>query len=46
MVHPVPARRHALVDAVQALGLLEAGDLVLRGEPTDGYEEKINAQRD
>lgn len=43
VVHPVPAGRHALVDAVQALGLLEAGDLVLWGEPTDGYEEKTHS---
>lgn len=43
VVDPVPAGRHALVDAVQALGLLEAGDLVLWGEPTDGYEEKTHS---
>lgn len=43
VVHPVPARRHALVDAVQALGLLEAGDLVLRGESSDGYGEKTHS---
>lgn len=43
VVHPVPARRHALVDAVQALGLLEASDLVLWGEPTDGYKEKTHS---
>lgn len=38
MVHPVPPRWHALVDAVQAFSLLEAGDLVLGGEATDGWE--------
>jgi len=40
VVHPVLAGRHALVDAVEALGLGKAGDLVLRGEPTDGWKEK------
>lgn len=37
VVHPVPPRWHALVDAVQAFSLLEAGDLVLGGEATDGW---------
>lgn len=39
MVHPVLPRWHALVDAVQAFSLLEAGDLVLGGEPTDGWKK-------
>lgn len=36
VVDAVPARWHALVDAVQTFGLLEAGDLVLGREPADG----------
>lgn len=36
VVDAVPPRGHALVDAVQALSLLETGDLVLGGEATDG----------
>lgn len=39
MVHPVPARWHALVDAVKALSFLKAGDLVLGGEATDSWQE-------
>lgn len=42
VIHPVLARWHALVDAVQALGLLEAGDLVLGWEPTDSWKEKTH----
>lgn len=45
VVHPVLAGWHALVDAVQALSLLKAGDLVLRGEPADGWEETTHTQR-
>lgn len=40
MVHPILARRHALIDAVQALRLLKARDLVLGREPADGWEGK------
>lgn len=39
VVHPVLPRWHALIDAVQAFSLLEAGDLVLGGEPTDGWKK-------
>lgn len=45
MVHPVLAGWHALVDAVQALSLLKAGDLVLRGEAADGWEETTHTQQ-
>lgn len=41
MVHPIFARRHTLIDAVQALSLLKAGDLVLGGEPTDSWKTQI-----
>lgn len=33
----VPPRGHPLVDAVQALGLLKAGDFVLGREALDGW---------
>lgn len=44
VVHPVLAGWHAFVDAVEALGLLKAGNLVLGGEPTDGWKEKTHVK--
>lgn len=40
VVHAILARGHALIDAVQALCLLKAGDLVLRGETADCWGEE------
>lgn len=40
----VPPRRHPLVDAIQTLGLLEAGDLMLGREAFDGCREGRRAQ--
>ena len=46
VVDAVPARRHALVDAVQALSLREAVDLVLGREASDGWGGEGGGRRE
>lgn len=40
------ARRHPLVDPIQAFGLLETADPMLRGEASDGCERQAHPHAD